>query len=104
MNSESVVDDNRTNVLKMREALEKLCGWFSDEHRQESTTEISAILKNAKEALSSPLRNCDMFTSEYDAWKWWREKYVSSIPIDEDYLSLEDWLFANVKEEDDGNN
>lgn len=51
----------------------------------------------ARAALSAPLRNCDLYSTEANAYRAWERYYNSIDHLKEDYLYYEDWLFCEAK-------
>ena len=99
--TESVTNCNGLgNAAKMREALgecvELLKTLHTDECGCEDCCEIRAVIEDAQAALSSPPRNCDLYSSEPEAFQAYL-KEMEEIPK-EKYIYFEPWLFAEANE------
>lgn len=97
------------NVATLREALDKLLKWV-EIHTAIFSLRVAPIkddpetVKKEKEdavamaraALSAPLRNCDLYATEAEAYRGWEQYYNSLDHLKDDYLDYEDWLFEKA--------
>jgi phosphoenolpyruvate carboxylase len=89
------------NAAKMREALELMNDLYDKEaictsyaNTPEEMEQIDELYRKTKAALSAPVRNCDLYATEDDAWDAFSSKRQGADSSTEEY---EKWLFAEAK-------